>query len=700
MIKNKLNTIIFSICMVLFLGVEVRASVDVPKTIKRDNLLYSGATTTNNLSENAKTYIRSQLYNLSEELNLDQFKIPATSENANKILDTIVETTEIEYLYDTEIEYYSYGGYIGKVNLTRKYDKQTSLNVKSAFENKANEIVSKYIKADMSNLEKEVVIHNYLVNNVVYDEGDSTTCHNAYGALVVGRAVCDGYSKAFKYFMDRLGIESGLVLSDEMAHAWNYVKIDGVYYFVDTTWDDPVSSSNSLYKDSLQYFNVSKSKLMESHTWDTTKYPQVGDNRFAYLNNLNVYGRLNAKYFYYYDRGQNKIYSIDEVTGNKKAFDVQGKVSNFFVYENFIIYNKVNGGIRSINTLTGKDDQMVEGSISNNTFIKEISNDFLYYESPNGTQKLSLLSFKQDGTSVPNVTSNVDVIYQSHVQNIGWQDEISNGGLSGTTGNSLRIEALKIRLGSNVPSGLKIKYRTHVQNIGWQDWVYDGAMAGTQGQSLRAEALEIKLEGVDADKYTVKYQAHVENEGWKDWVADGQTAGSVGKSQRVEALKIVIEKKGDVLKTYNSTLNETANLSNNIDVKYKAHVQNIGWQEFVSNGVIAGTEGQALRLEAMNIALGQNAPQGLKIKYRAHVQNIGWQDWVYDGALAGTQGQSLRVEALEIKLEVTDADKYTVQYQAHVENEGWQNWVADGQTSGTVGKSQRIEAIRIKIVKK
>lgn len=134
-----------------------------------------------------------------------------------------------------------------------------------------------------------------------------------------------------------------------------------------------------------------------------------------------------------------------------------------------------------------------------------------------------------------------------------------------------------------------------------------------------------------------------------------------------------------------------------IGVSYQAHIQNIGWQDWVSDGQEAGTDGKSLRVEALKIKL-TNAPSGARIRYEAHVQNIGWQESVYDGDEAGTDGKSLRVEAIKISLE--NMPGYSVQYQAHVQNIGWQNWVSDGQEAGTDGKSLRVEAIRIKIVPK
>ena len=130
-------------------------------------------------------------------------------------------------------------------------------------------------------------------------------------------------------------------------------------------------------------------------------------------------------------------------------------------------------------------------------------------------------------------------------------------------------------------------------------------------------------------------------------------------------------------------------------VTYQGHVQSIGWQNWVSDGQDAGTDGKSLRIEALKIKL-VNAPAGASIKYQAHVQNIGWQNWVSNGQQAGTDGKSLRIEAMKITL--VNMPGYSVQYQAQVQNVGWQNWVSDGQQAGTDGKSLRVEAIRIRIV--
>lgn len=100
-----------------------------------------------------------------------------------------------------------------------------------------------------STYDKILFVHNYLIDNISYDSSgaDSEITHTLYGALINKVAVCDGYAKAFKFILDGLGIScvevcgiaqnsSGITES----HAWNDVLLDGKWYAVDVTWDDPI----------------------------------------------------------------------------------------------------------------------------------------------------------------------------------------------------------------------------------------------------------------------------------------------------------------------------------------------------------------------------------------------------------------------------------------------------------------------------
>ena len=147
----------------------------------------------------------------------------------------------------------------------------------------------------------------------------------------------------------------------------------------------------------------------------------------------------------------------------------------------------------------------------------------------------------------------------------------------------------------------------------------------------------------------------------------------------------------------NFSYKEVFALANDTNIYYKAHVQDIGWQDWVNSGELAGTTGQAKKVEALKIDI-KNLPEGVVLKYRTHVSDIGWQDWVNNGELAGTTGQNKAVEAVEIRLEGVESD-YHIEYRTHVSDIGWQGWVRDGELAGTTGQAKKVEAIQIKLVK-
>lgn len=79
------------------------------------------------------------------------------------------------------------------------------------------------------------------------------------------------------------------------------------------------------------------------------------------------------------------------------------------------------------------------------------------------------------------------------------------------------------------------------------------------------------------------------------------------------------------------------------DVSYKSHISGIGWEStFTSNGSISGTTGQSRRIEALRVSLPNS--EDLGIEYRSHVQNEGWQDWVSNGAVSGKRERAFRLK--------------------------------------------------------
>ena len=307
------------------------------------------------------------------------------------------------------------------------------------------------------------------------------------------------------------------------------------------------------------------------------------------------------------------------------------------------------------------------------------------------------------------------ISYRTHVQSYGWQDFVYHGNVSGTVGQAKRLEGIEIKLDKKELGG-GIEYRTHVQSIGWQDWKHDGEMSGTSGRAKRLEAIQIRLTGKIAEEYDVYYRVQAQSYGWLGWAKNGETAGTEGLSKRLEAIQIMLVRKDRVLgsneKYFGVKLDDMAKItsstkqtpgvaciSKNPFITYRTHVQSFGWQNFVSNGAMSGTSGQAKRLEGIEINVGNLAYSG-GIRYKTHIQKIGWQDWKSNGAMSGTAGQSLRLEAIAIELTGEAAKHYDVYYRVHAQGYGWLGWAKNGQNAGTAGLAKRLEGIQIILVEK
>ena len=134
--------------------------------------------------------------------------------------------------------------------------------------------------------EREEYIHNYIINNCDYDEevAESEEVqgneNDAYGVFVDGKAVCEGYSKAFQILCNKADIDCiqlmGIVDSDN--HVWNCVKIGGDWYQIDVTWDDV----DDFIYDSHEYFNLTDSLMYEERTL-SPKYSEIDAESFLNL---------------------------------------------------------------------------------------------------------------------------------------------------------------------------------------------------------------------------------------------------------------------------------------------------------------------------------------------------------------------------------------------------------------------------------
>ena len=177
----------------------------------------------------------------------------------------------------------------------------------------AAEDIIKKIPKGSSDYEKVVFVHDYIIENTVYDhigalKDGRGMCHNLYGCLIEGDAVCAGYAETFQFLMNMLDIECGVCTGSN--HAWNYVKLDGEYYWVDTTWDDDESGA-PLHT----YCLVTTDQLLRSRTFDRLQpnVPECTSSENNYIVN-------NGGYFDVYD--ENEILSYVGENSDKEKCEL------------------------------------------------------------------------------------------------------------------------------------------------------------------------------------------------------------------------------------------------------------------------------------------------------------------------------------------------------------------------------------------
>ena len=192
---------------------------------------------------------------------------------------------------------------------------------KIRFDQAVNSILGK-LSGSMSAYEKELAIHDALLNQCQYKEGNYP--YSAYGALVEGMAVCEGYARAFQYLMHQTGISCMVVsgFGNGEAHAWNAVQIGSSWYYTDVTWDDPLDGDGTLH---YAYFNLTREAMDLDHTADMEFIPLPNATATTY----NYFVR-NGTYLQQYDQSQlAQILRRDHSARLYVAGDVDGFIQSF-----------------------------------------------------------------------------------------------------------------------------------------------------------------------------------------------------------------------------------------------------------------------------------------------------------------------------------------------------------------------------------
>lgn len=170
------------------------------------------------------------------------------------------------------------------INVDINTNGKITLKVKKLYNDAEIEFINNYIESfianninlSMSNYDKIKVFHDHLINNTVYDENDTFETYTAYNLITSGLSICGGYSDIMAIYLNTLGIKNYRITSNN--HIWNLVEIDGIWYHLDVTWDDPIASDGKQYL-IHNFFMIPTTKLFEldkvEHNFDTKTYMEA-----------------------------------------------------------------------------------------------------------------------------------------------------------------------------------------------------------------------------------------------------------------------------------------------------------------------------------------------------------------------------------------------------------------------------------------
>lgn len=232
------------------------------------------------LTLSVEQLIVESLENFEDEIDISDYNIP--KDDMSEIITSIIE--ENPQLFYVEREYQiSYSEQTNECQdlyFSFKYsDSELKVRVND-FNSRIQLIVDEIMKSE-TDFDKIHSCHDYIVQNYGYDQTKGSA--DVYNMLLTGEGTCMAYTGLFDYIMTQCGIESTTAKSEQLNHIWNVVELDGEYYNVDVTWDDPIgglpfSTSHKYLLKSDDYFVSHKhegressvectSTLYDSYTW-------------------------------------------------------------------------------------------------------------------------------------------------------------------------------------------------------------------------------------------------------------------------------------------------------------------------------------------------------------------------------------------------------------------------------------------------
>ncbi|MEA5093925.1 MAG: S-layer homology domain-containing protein [Sedimentibacter saalensis] len=313
-------------------------------------------------------YIASQMIKGKYIINLNGHKLFDQKDTRNErveLLKDFILSANIQNPLILGVDSFVYNDVSQLLTVNYTYDLEEKKVIQDAVKEKVEEIAGEILKPGMSYIEREIAINNYLVSSIEYDKEAADqlikygkvdekyyNSFNAYGALIEGIAVCEGYSEAFKLLCDRAGIDCIIVTGelDGVGHAWNRVRINDKWYDVDVTNNDKEEMANShinipmaisdqyLREDSYYITDDNFGELERGTSEQYEYYNYMG----KYVEKDNIYDYIleNIKKYDYVTFRTSSDYTMDSLkkTLNRVLNNISGRSSLTYITNVGVVY--------------------------------------------------------------------------------------------------------------------------------------------------------------------------------------------------------------------------------------------------------------------------------------------------------------------------------------------------------------------------
>ena len=264
---------------------EVKLEVIQPMTYETDSILddYTQKWAYNTLSDDLKAVYKALYEGITKGLNsIDVSKLSVSVEDLRRVF-WACDFDNPQLLNIADGCSYSYFG--SKVHsVAPMYGRDAKQAAKILSEVKANTAsVIAAAKTLKSEYERVKLFHDWIIDNTSYVLEGGTHISETDGPIVNKEALCEGYSKAFAYLCQSVGINCVCVNGHGNGgdHVWNMVQVDGNWYHIDVTWDDPITTTGEQVR-RYTYFLMSDAQILTNHSIE---------NMFKLPSAPKVYGR-------------------------------------------------------------------------------------------------------------------------------------------------------------------------------------------------------------------------------------------------------------------------------------------------------------------------------------------------------------------------------------------------------------------------